>query len=88
MWTKDAAEVQACDKIPTRGVECSIKERKKSQRFCVLREDDCEEWAEYLAEEARVRVWKRNKGCSTEGSFVFDDIVILKKQSFATEDGT
>ena len=34
------------------------KGREKSQRSVVLKEDDCEHWAEYFPGEARVNAWK------------------------------
>ena len=59
MVKKDEAKAQVRDQNPTRGVTCSSSENDSNPNALIFSEkDDCEDWAEYLAEEARVKAWK------------------------------
>ena len=65
---KDAAKAQAHDSSPTRGFKSPspMNERNPDALLFSERED----WAEYVAEEARVKAWKFQKDiCWTKGTY-------------------
>ena len=56
------AQTWVRDKNPTRGVVRSSPENERIPHALLCSErEDCEDWSEYLAEEARVKAWKLHK---------------------------